>query len=511
LIAVVATLATFMEVLDTSIANVALPHIAGNLGASVNDSTWVLTSYLVANAIVLPASAWLASVLGRRNYYLVSVSIFAASSFLCGIAPSLGMLVAFRLLQGLGGGGLQPLTQSILVDTFPPRMRGMGMAVYGMTVVVAPVIGPTLGGWITDNYNWRWIFFINVPIGALALFLSSRYISDPPYFLRRTGERRWSGDFFGLSLLAMGLGSLQMMLDLGDRYDWFHSPFIVGCAVLAGLALLAGVLWSLNHREPIVNLRVLRDRNLSLSCVHMLIFGAVLFASTALLPLMMQTLLGYTAQQSGMALSPGGIVIAIMMPIIGFMVSRVDARWMIVFGILIVAYALWMMSGLTLQTDFRTIVIARVVQGFGLAFIFVPINTVAYANVAGVDRNNASSLISIARNIGGSIGIGYTAAMLSQGTQIHRAMMVRDLTPASPVYNSTVGALQDHLETAIGDPTRAADMAQGIVGSTLDMQARMLTYLDQFKLLAVAFLLLVPIVILMRRRKQGGHVELVVE
>jgi DHA2 family multidrug resistance protein len=455
LIAVVATLATFMEVLDTSIANVALPHIAGNLGASVNDSTWVLTSYLVANAIVLPASAWLASVLGRRNYYLVSVSIFAASSFLCGIAPSLGMLVAFRLLQGLGGGGLQPLTQSILVDTFPPRMRGMGMAVYGMTVVVAPVIGPTLGGWITDNYNWRWIFFINVPIGALALFLSSRYISDPPYFLRRTGERRWSGDFFGLSLLAMGLGSLQMMLDLGDRYDWFHSPFIVGCAVLAGLALLAGVLWSLNHREPIVNLRVLRDRNLSL--------------------------------------------------------SRVDARWMIVFGILIVAYALWMMSGLTLQTDFRTIVIARVVQGFGLAFIFVPINTVAYANVAGVDRNNASSLISIARNIGGSIGIGYTAAMLSQGTQIHRAMMVRDLTPASPVYNSTVGALQDHLETAIGDPTRAADMAQGIVGSTLDMQARMLTYLDQFKLLAVAFLLLVPIVILMRRRKQGGHVELVVE
>ena len=274
-IAIVATLATFIEVLDTSIANVALPHIAGNLGASVNDSTWVLTSYLVANAMVLPATAWLSSAIGRRNYYLIAVAIFTASSFLCGLAPNLTSLVTFRVLQGLGGGGLQPLTQSILVDTFPPRLRGMGMAVYGMTVVVAPVIGPTLGGWITDNYDWRWIFFINVPVGLLALSLSLRYISDPPYLIRRSGPDRWRADFTGLAVIALGLGALQIMLDLGERYDWFSSPFIVASAALAGLGLVGGVLWELTRREPILNLRVLGDRNLALACLHMLIFGAV--------------------------------------------------------------------------------------------------------------------------------------------------------------------------------------------------------------------------------------------
>ena len=511
LIAVVATLATFMEVLDTSIANVALPHIAGNLGASVNDSTWVLTSYLVANAVVLPATAWLSSTIGRKNYYLLSVAIFSISSLLCGLAPSLTALVGFRLLQGLGGGGLQPLTQAIMVDTFPPRMRGMGMAVYGMTVVVAPVIGPTLGGWITDNYNWRWIFFINVPIGAIALFLSSRFISDPPYLVRRSGESKWRGDFIGLALVALGLGSLQMMLDLGDRNDWFSSPFIVGCGVFSGLALLAGILWEINHREPMVNLRVLKDRNLALSCVHMLIFGGVLFGSTALLPLFMQTLLGYTAQQSGMALSPGGIVIAVMMPVIGWAVSRFDVRRMVVVGIFIVAWSLWLMSGFTLQTDFKTIVVARMIQGFGLAFIFVPLNTVAYANVAATDRNNASSLISIARNIGGSIGIGYTAAMLSRTAQSNQALMVRSLTPADPTYNATVGAIQDQFANVTSNTTGAELMAQGVVAQTLDSQARLLSYIGQFRFLAIAFLILVPVVMLMRRRKPGGHVELAVE
>ncbi len=509
--AIVATLATFIEVLDTSIANVALPHISGNLGASVNDSTWVLTSYLVANAVVLPATAWLSSAIGRRNYYLVSVGVFTASSCLCGLAPNLGMLVFFRLLQGLGGGGLQPVTQAILVDTFPPRMRGMGMAVYGMTVVVAPVIGPTLGGWITDNYDWRWIFLINVPVGVLALVLSTRYITDPPYLHRRTGPNRWRADFIGLALVGLGLGALQMMLDLGDRYDWFSSPFIVFCGVSAGLLLLGGILWELNHREPILNLGVLRDRNLSLSCVHMLIFGAVLFGSTALLPLMMQTLLGYTAQRSGMALSPGGIVIAVLMPIVGYLVSRVDARAMIIFGILGVAYALLLMGGVTLQTDFGYLVYTRVIQGFGLAFIFVPLNTVAYANVAATDRNSASSLISIARNVGGSVGIGLVTAMLARSTQTNQALMVHTLTPANPAYVDSVAALQDRFVALTGDPDRAAAMAQSMVASTLDSQALLLSYQGQFQLLAIAFLFLVPPVMLMRRRKPGGHVEMVVE
>lgn len=509
--AIVATLATFIEVLDTSIANVALPHISGNLGASVNDSTWVLTSYLVANAVVLPATAWLSSTIGRRNYYLVSVGVFTLSSALCGLAPNLGMLVFFRLLQGLGGGGLQPITQAILVDTFPPRMRGMGMAVYGMTVVVAPVIGPTLGGWITDNYDWRWIFLINVPVGLLALVLSTRYITDPPYLHRRTGPNRWRGDFMGLALVGLGLGSLQMMLDLGDRYDWFSSPFIVFCGVSAGLLLLGGILWELNHREPMLNLRVLRDRNLALSCVHMLIYGAVLFGTTALLPLMMQTLLGYTAQRSGMAVSPGGIVIAVLMPIVGFLVSRVDARAMIILGVLCVSYAVWLMGGLTLQANFGYLVMTRVIQGIGLAFIFVPLNTVAYANVSAAERNSASSLISIARNVGGSVGIGFITAMLARSTQTNQALMVHKLTSADPAYMDAAAAFQDRFTALTGDPDRAAAMAQSVVASTVDSQARLLSFLGQFQLLAVAFLFLIPLVLMMKRRKPGGHVELVAE
>jgi len=511
LIAIVATLATFMEVLDTSIANVSLPHIAGNLGASVNDSTWVLTSYLVANAIVLPASAWISAAIGRRNYYMLSVALFAVSSFLCGIAPNLGMLVFFRLLQGIGGGGLQPITQAILVDTFPPKMRGMGMAVYGLTVVVAPVIGPTLGGWITDNYSWRWIFFINVPIGLVALALSSRFITDPPYLPRRRGPARWRGDFIGLGLIALGLSCLQLVLDLGERADWFSSPFIIASAVAAGLGLLGGVLWELNHREPMVNIRVLKDRNLGLSCLHMLIFGAVLFATTALLPLLMQTLLGYTAQQSGMALSPGGLVIAVLMPIVGWMVSRLDARWMILFGVFIVAYSLWSMSRFSLEVDFRTIVIARMVQGFGLAFIFVPINTIAYASVSPQARNQASALMSIARNIGGSIGIGYTTAMLSRHAQANQNLLVSNLTPYRRPFNTAIDALSGQFERAGFDSAHASLMADAVVQRLLDEQARMLAYLGQFHLLAIAFLVLVPIVLLMKRRRTGGHVELIAE
>jgi DHA2 family multidrug resistance protein len=302
-----------------------------------------------------------------------------------------------------------------------------------------------------------------------------------------------------------------MVLDLGERNDWFHSPVIVACAAGSALALLLGVLWELNHREPILNLRVLKNRNLGLACVHMLIFGGVLFGSTALLPLFMQTLLGYTAEQSGLALSPGGVAIAVMMPFVGFMVARVDVRWMIVLGILIVSYALWMMGGFTLQTDFRTIVITRVVQGVGLGLIFVPLNTVAYATIPATERNNASSLISIARNIGGSVGIGYAAAMLTRGAQVHQNLMVHTLTPESPAYSAALAGLTQRYTALVGDATRAAGMAQHVIAAVLDAQARALSYLDQFKYQAVAFLVLIPVVLLMRRRSGGGHVEMVVE
>jgi MFS transporter, DHA2 family, multidrug resistance protein len=510
-IAVVATLATFMEVLDTSIANVSLPHIAGNLGASINDSTWVLTSYLVANAIVLPATAFLSAALGRRNYYMLSVAIFTVSSLLCGMAPNLEWLVVFRLMQGLGGGGLQPLTQAILVDTFPPRMRGMGMAVYGMTVVVAPVIGPTFGGWITDNYSWRWVFLINVPIGLIALSLSLRFITDPPFLRRRTGAQRWRGDFIGLSIIAIGLGSLQMVLDLGERQDWFSSPWITWAAVIAVVSLVGGVFWSLRHRDPMVNVRVLGERNLGLSCLHMLIFGGVLYATTALLPMMLQTQFGYTAMQSGMALSPGGVVVAILMPLVGFMVTRVDARWMVITGIVVISISLLQMAAFSLGVDFPSVVFARMVQGFGLAFIFVPINTIAYARVPANDRNAASSLMSIARNIGGSVGIGYTTAMIARSTQTHRAALGEHISAFDPNTTAARETLQGLLMPAVGDAQHADQLSLAMLQHQLDSQSSVLAYVEQFHFLAIAFLILIPVVLLMRRQKTDSHVELVVE
>lgn len=511
LIAVVATLATFMEVLDTSIANVSLPHIAGNLGASISDSTWVLTSYLVANAIVLPATAFLSAAIGRRNYYMLSVAVFTVSSLLCGLAPNLESLVLFRLLQGLGGGGLQPLTQAILVDTFPPRMRGMGMAVYGMTVVVAPVIGPTFGGWITDNYSWHWVFLINVPVGLFALSLSLRYITDPPFLRRRTGAARWRGDFVGLSLVGIGLGCLQMALDLGEREDWFSSPWITGAAVTAGVSLLAGLWWSLRREDPMVDVRVLRERNLGLSCLHMLIFGAVLYGTTALLPLMAQTQLGYTAMQSGMALSPGGMVVAVLMPFVGYMVSRTDPRWMILLGVTVISASLLQMASFSLQVDFRHLVLARSLQGFGLAFIFVPINTIAYARVQAHDRNAASSLMSIARNIGGSVGIGYTSTMVARATQTHRATLAEHASLYDPNYVAAQHELQQRLLPTFGDPAHAERVAHAVLEQQLDHQSSMLAYVDQFRFLAIAFLILVPVVLMMRRQQPGHHVELAVE
>jgi DHA2 family multidrug resistance protein len=510
LIAIVATLATFMEVLDTSIANVSLPHIAGNLGASVNDSTWVLTSYLVANAVVLPATAFLTSVLGRRNYYLLSVAIFTVSSLLCGLAPNLESLVLFRLLQGLGGGGLQPLTQAILVDTFPPRMRGMGMAVYGMTVVTAPVIGPTFGGWITDNYSWRWVFLINVPVGLFALSMNLRFLTDPPFLRRRFGPDRWRGDFIGLGLVAIGLGCLQLVLDLGEREDWFSSNWITAAAVLAVAGLGAGIAWSLSHKDPMVNLRVLADRNLALACLHMLVFGGVLYGSTALLPLMLQTQFGYTAMQSGMALSPGGIVVAILMPLVGVMVTRVDPRYMVLGGVLVICASLLQMGSFSPAVDFRTIVLARMLQGFGLAFIFVPINTIAYANVAAIERNQASSMVNIARNIGGSIGIGLISTLVARSTQVHRAMMVEHASPYEPGYVLAHGALQARLQQQLGDPEQSRLLAHRLLSDQLDHQAAITAYLDQFRWLAVAFLTLVPIVLLMRSHRPA-HAELAVE
>src|ERR1700685_4020278 len=359
IIALTVTLATFMEVLDTSIANVSLPHIAGSLSAGQDESTWVLTSYLVSNAIVLPLSGWLSSIMGRKRFYMSCVALFTISSALCGLAPNLPMLILFRVLQGVGGGGLQPSEQAILADTFEPAKRGMAFAVYGIAVVSAPAIGPTLGGWITDNFTWRWIFFINIPVGILSLLLTSRLIQDPPYFKRRKlNETRI--DYIGLGLVALGLGTLQVILDKGQREDWFESHFIVILSLIAASALIFVTVWEWKQKDPIIDLHLFRDRTFGVSNLLMFMLGFALLGSTLLIPLFSQTLLGYTAQKAGLALMPGGFTIIILLPLVGFLLSRYSPRWLLIFGLVILSGSLFHMTGFDLEIDFRTAATARV-------------------------------------------------------------------------------------------------------------------------------------------------------
>lgn len=511
LIALVATLATFMEVLDTSIANVALPHIAGSLGAGVEDSTWVLTSYLVSNAIVLPISGWMATIFGRKNFYLACVAMFTASSCLCGLAPNLGTLVVFRLIQGLGGGGLQPSTQAILIDTFPIEKRGMGMAMYGMTVVAAPVIGPTLGGWITDNSSWRWIFFINVPVGIVSILLSSRFITDPPFLPRRRGKERRSIDWVGLGALSLAIGAGQMMLDVGERHDWMSSGFIRTLAFTSITALVFTIWWELKHKDPVVQLRLLADRNFGFSVFIMLLFGFVLYGSTVLLPLFMQTLLGYTALWSGLAVSPGALVIMSLMPLVGWMITRVDPRKMICFGSIVIAFSLQLMARFSLDAGFWTITSARMVQGLGLAFLFVPVNTLAYAFVSPAQRGGASSLISLARNMGASIGIASMSTLLARQAQVHQNYLVASATPYSPAWQGWMHQMQGLFATQSSDPVEAVSRAQAMIYHLLGAQARTLAFLDLFHALSLAFLLILPVVLMMRRPPRMVAAEVLVE
>jgi DHA2 family multidrug resistance protein len=499
LTAIVATLATFMEVLDTTIVNVSLPHIAGNLGADVDESTYVITSYLVSNAIVLPVSAWVASLVGRRNFYLMCIALFTFSSFMCGMAPGLGVLVLFRLIQGIGGGGLQPTTQAILVDTFPPRQRGMSMALFGMTVIAAPVIGPTFGGWITDHYSWRWVFLINVPVGIVAGLLCSRMIVDPPHFVRRRGKDKFRVDLIGLGLISTSIGTMQAMLDLGERRDWFESKLIVALGVTSVVTMVVGLVWELRHKDPIVNLRLLRDRNFGTSVLVMLIFGCGLYTSTALLPMYMQTLMGYPAMVSGLAISPGSLVVMALMPLIGWMATRYDARYMIAFGMGVIAYSMFLMGYFNPLAGFWTIAGARIVQSFGLAFVFVPVNTLAYAFIGREHRGSAAGLINLARNSGASIGIAVTTAMVTRRTQAHQAYLVEHVTPYDPAAMQTLHQMTATFLERFGDPVRAASAARHALGEIVAQQARALAFVDAFRYVALLMLVVVPLVFVMKR------------
>jgi DHA2 family multidrug resistance protein len=504
LIALTVTLASFMEVLDTSIANVALPHIAGGLSASEDEATWVLTSYLVSNAIILPLSGWFSLLIGRKHFYMVCVAVFTVSSFLCGIAPTLGMLVLFRIIQGVGGGGLQPSEQAILADTFPPRQRGMAFAIYGIAVVTAPAIGPTLGGWITDNFTWRWIFFINIPVGMLSLFLTSFMLQDPPYLVKERMQRlktKLRVDYWGIIFIALGLGFLQIVLDKGERDDWWSSPFIRACAIIAVVGLVTAVVWEFHVKDPVVDLSLLKDRNFGISAFLMFNVGVVLLGSTVLIPQFLQLVMGYSATDAGLAISPGGLLIMVMLPFVGMLLSKVEARWMIGVGLFITSTALLHMTTFSTDMDYKYAAIARCYQAAGLAFLFVPINTAAYAFVPRNKNNAASGLVNLARNVGGSVGISLVTTILSRRQQFHQARLTENLDRLNPSFNTALqgaaGVLGGH---AGSNPTTAA---YAIVLRNLSRQAATLSYIDCFWLLGVVFGAMIPLVFFMKKMKPG--------
>ena len=512
-IAITVTLATFMEVLDTSIANVALPHIAGGMGASEDEATWVLTSYLVANAVILPASAYLTTFLGRKRFYMICVVLFGISSALCGLAPSLGFLIFFRVLQGAGGGGLAPSEQAILADTFPPEKRGQAFALYGLAVVCAPAIGPTLGGWITDNFDWRWCFFINIPVAILSLFLTSRIVEDPPHIVeevKRVQKQGLNLDYFGFALLALGFGSLEFVMDKGQEDDWLGSRLIATFIVVCVVSLIVLIAWELvqirrKHR-PILDLTLFRQRNFAISFVLMFVLGFVLFGTTVMIPQFVQTLLGYTAEQAGLVISPGGLMVMAMMPIVGFLVSRVDQRWMIVFGFAMCSAALFNMLNLNLGVSYGYIAMLRVFQAAGLAFLFIPINTLSYTGIPMTKNNDVSGLTNLARNIGGSTGTAFFVTMLARRQQFHQSRLGASISQSSAVLQNQVDTLARYLVEHGGRAVSLAQgkaLAQGSIYSQFLRQVTMLAYLDVIKVLAIAMLLLIPLVFFMKRPPKG--------
>ncbi|HEY1422399.1 MAG TPA: DHA2 family efflux MFS transporter permease subunit [Candidatus Acidoferrum sp.] len=503
-IAVTVTLATFMEVLDTSIANVALPHISGSLSAGADESTWVLTSYLVSNAIVLPLSGWLSGLIGRKRFYMSCVALFTVSSFLCGLAPSLGVLVLCRILQGAGGGGLQPSEQAILNDTFSIEKRGMAFAVYGIAVVVAPTIGPWLGGWITDSFSWRWIFYINVPVGILSLLLTSMIVSDPPHLKRAKVKEGFRIDYIGIGLISLGLGSMQIILDKGERDDWLSSGFIQVFFVLMLVGILAGIIWELRHKDPVVDLRMLKDRNFAVATLAMFFLGFVLYSSTVLIPQFLQQMMGYTAELAGLALSPGGAVIMCMMPVVGFLVGKVNTKYLITFGCLVSSAALFVMAGWNLQIDYKHAVLARMLQSFGLAFLFIPINVSAFAFVAREKTNMGTGIINLARNVGASVGIATVSTLLQRRTQFHQAQLMEHVNFLSAAYHNMIAGTQAKLMLVGSSAHQSATQAYGTVYNTVQRQATMLAFIDNFHLLGIVFLLVIPALMLLKRPPKGA-------
>jgi DHA2 family multidrug resistance protein len=508
IIALVVTMGTFMEVLDTSIANVALPHIAGSLSASQDESTWVLTSYLVANAIILPISGWISSVIGRKNFYLISVVMFTVFSAACGIAPTLGMLVLFRVLQGLAGGGLQPSVQAILADAFPGEKRGMAMAVYTVAILCAPVLGPTLGGWITDNYTWRWIFYINIPVGVLCAIFTRMVLQDPPHLIAKRLAQKGKKlriDGTGLALISIGLAAMEIVLDRGQELDWFGNTFICWASGIAVFCLVGAVVWELRAKNPVVNVHLLKERNFLFCCIIVLGMYTALYASTFLLPQFMQQLMGYDATTAGIALSPAGVVTMLEVPLVGWMLSRgTDARRLIFCGLMTMTIATWWLSLANLDVAESNLIWPRVLQVMGLGMTTVPLSTIMFRFLPADQSSNAAGIYALVRNEGGSIGIAIASTFLQRMTQVHQTYLGGNLATARAQQ-----AAQAAAATLQGSAADRAYAGMAMLYQQIQRQALLLAYMDQYKLFAYLLLLLVPMILFLKRPPRiVGKIEL---
>jgi MFS transporter, DHA2 family, multidrug resistance protein len=509
LIVIVISLATFMEVLDTAIANVALTHIAGSLSITPDEATWVLTSYLVANAVVVPISGWLSDVMGRKRFYMVSVAVFTLASLVCGLSVNLPMLILARIVQGLGGGGLATSEQSFLADTFPPSKRGMAFAAYGVVVIVAPILGPSLGGYITDNISWHWIFLINFPVGIISLVLVHLFVVEPEALKRDRRKLLRKGlrvDYIGFALVAVGLGCLEVFMDRGQRDDWFGSGFITAMAIIAGISLIMLVVWELNRKDPIVNIRLIGHRNFGICFLMMLMVGTILFGSTQIIPQMLQEVFGYTATEAGLALTVGGLAALVAMPLTGLVTGRVQTRILLGCAFFEQALALGHLSGLNADVSFGHIAVARMFQAAALPFLFVPINAQSYAGLKPKQYNQASALMNVARNLGGSIGISSAQALIQQREHFHQSRIVEGLNPLNPDYVQGLNQIGQMLGG--GPTTSGADTSQlATLYQQVTKQAAMLSYVDVYHVLMIMVFCIVPLAIFLRPVSggEGGH------
>jgi DHA2 family multidrug resistance protein len=501
LVAVAVMFATFMEVLDTTVVNVSLPHVAGSLSASIDESTWALTSYLVANAIILPLAGWLARRFGRKRLLMLSVTGFTAASFLCGLAPSLPLLILFRVIQGTTGGALQPLSQAVMLEAFPPQQRGKAMAFWGLGIVTAPILGPVLGGWLTDSYSWRWVFYINIPVGVVSLLMMRRYVFDPPYLSAQRGSGKV--DWTGIGLLALGIGALQVLLDKGQEDDWFESHTMTALAVVSAVSLAWFLLHEWHAEHPVVDLRVFRTRTYAVGVLLMTVVGFVLFGSLVLLPILLQTLLGYPSLQAGIALAPRGVGSFLAMPVIGALIGRVDPRRLLGAGLLAGSLTLYWFSVLNLSAGYWDIFWPQMIQGVALACLFVPLTTITMDPIPREQMGNATSIFNLMRNIGGSLGIAAATTLLARHQQAHTNLLGSHIDP----YNPQVRALLDQLRAGFVargfDLATATQQARAAAWGMVQRQSAMLSFADVFRDLAVLFVALVPLLLLMKSPRTG--------